>query len=1210
MEPALRFLIPSGIGIARSDLAVPFLGEWLTEHLGQPVEVTPAESYVAMTDALMGGAPVAAWAPPLVCARVAAHGGSAPLRLLRFGSDRFRSAIVQRRGETLNMNRLRVAWISPESTAGYLLPRAWMWRQGVVPQRMIFEEQFVGTYLAGLEALLAGRVDVAMIPANGPDGAQVPMLDLLAPTQRASVKVLLTTDAAPNDGIALSRAVPYAMAGALVDSLLRIVDRPLERDTFTRIFQGDRFVACSDGYQEMAHVVQAASGLVPRPSHETTETDWSEELKVATVVFADIVDFTASVNDLAPDLVHEFTNEAFAPLAEEVERRGGMVLKYIGDCVMAVFGVPRAHADDPLRAVDAALAMNHRLLALGRDFERNYGTRVAMRIGVHTGLVMVGAMGQSASADIVGSTVNITSRIQREAAPGEVLVGPSTARAIRGQVDLEEIGPRVLRGIDEPLTLHRAVGRRPEPTARHLTIPSFVHSEIRDAVLEAYVSSAEGIATLVRIQAPPSSPSSSFVDPLVDALSVVQPSPRVLRAALASADDLSEPPLAFMGRMLRAAANVTGSEGARPALMQRLAEWMDDPEAIETLVDVAAPPQSEESPATEDDTLQSELPRVAFVDWLVGLADEKPLVLVFTRVHRAGTHAINVLEKLLQRSVDRSVLIVLYEETETLRPLKHALPEIHLEVKPLTEATMTAVVEALLADVEGVPSTVHGEIVELAQGSADHASELVRLLYQTGAIRTDREKPVWSAKQLALPETARELLQVRVDRLTPEQKTILRAAAVVGHRFWRGVVHRLLGTAGALRTESTLDALVRVGMIRRHPLSRIAGEVEYHFRSRPLHDLVYRSLSRRFRESRHDQVARWLERRRSRFGVDRAAIAAHLEAAGLPERARPHHVGAARQAMTVGAYDQAARWFALAIEHWPERRTAELGALRWEYGVALTRSGALDEAVHVLESAAIELQQTGATDWETRAGLTLARARIAKAHGHQDELVALLETALAIVRPGALQHEILIDLAFAELTRGNLSGGLEYCDLAKVSHPRLKAKLADTRGALHLANGDLDSAESSFKSALSLREQSGATRLGRLNALVNLGAIAFAREQFYDAASRFGQALDIATVACWPRQMAMCRSNMGQALISSDRATAGIAQLERAYALSIRHELVDIQSDAARALATVLASSAPERAAVLAADALEQARQSGSKHLLDNARAVLDQLEA
>jgi serine/threonine-protein kinase len=180
---------------------------------------------------------------------------------------------------------------------------------------------------------------------------------------------------------------------------------------------------------------------------------WAEERKLATVVFADIVGLSAISNDLEPDAVRELANAFFEPLTREVEREGGTVLKFIGDGCMAVFGVPTTHEDDAARALRAAIAMAGRVRELAR--QRNH--EVLLRVGINTGLVMVGSVGAGnrATADIIGATVNVGNRIALAAQPGEILIGAATERLVHDRFELVSVPPLQVKGVNEPVVMFK-----------------------------------------------------------------------------------------------------------------------------------------------------------------------------------------------------------------------------------------------------------------------------------------------------------------------------------------------------------------------------------------------------------------------------------------------------------------------------------------------------------------------------------------------------------------------------------------------------------------------------------------------------------------------------------------------------------------------------------------------------------------------------------
>ena len=188
---------------------------------------------------------------------------------------------------------------------------------------------------------------------------------------------------------------------------------------------------------------------------------WPEERKLATILFADIVGFTAISTGLEADTVRELANYCFNPLSQEIARRGGTVIKYIGDCIMAAFGVPRGAEDDPRRAVAAALAMMARLEEISPEIEARFGMPINVRIGLNTGQVMVGAVGShQATLDVMGSTVNLASRLQNVARPGQVVISASVLRQARDYFEVEPLGSFSLKGFAEPVEVHRVLGER------------------------------------------------------------------------------------------------------------------------------------------------------------------------------------------------------------------------------------------------------------------------------------------------------------------------------------------------------------------------------------------------------------------------------------------------------------------------------------------------------------------------------------------------------------------------------------------------------------------------------------------------------------------------------------------------------------------------------------------------------------------------------
>src|SRR5256885_6868378 len=226
-----------------------------------------------------------------------------------------------------------------------------------------------------------------------------------------------------------------------------------------------------------------------------------------TVVFADLTGFTTLAEQLDPEDVRAFQNALFETLAQAIARCGGFVEKFVGDAVMAVFGAPVAHEDDPERALDAVLDMLERVRALGADWTSRLGQAVTLHVGVHTGPVVAGSLGAGAGAGaayaVTGDTVNTTARLLAAAAPGTVLVSEATQRLARHRFDFEAADELMLRGRSQPIRVHRLLGVCARPVAARglaalgLAAPLIGRDDAMAAVLAAFDRMRAGRAQLV-----------------------------------------------------------------------------------------------------------------------------------------------------------------------------------------------------------------------------------------------------------------------------------------------------------------------------------------------------------------------------------------------------------------------------------------------------------------------------------------------------------------------------------------------------------------------------------------------------------------------------------------------------------------------------------------------------------------------------------------
>ncbi len=997
----------------------------------------------------------------------------------------------------------------------------------------------------------------------------------------------------------------------------------------------------------------AAMGSQP-PGSGLGSGRWAEERKLATVLFGDIVGFSALSNDLEPDSVHELAKAFFEPLSREIEREGGTVLKYIGDKVMAVFGVPVAHEDDAVRAVRAAIAMTARVreVASARGHDD-----VALRVGVNTGLVMVGSVGVGtrASPDIMGATVNLASRIEEAAQPGEILVGGPTERLVHDDFELVSVSPLQMKSGGDPVPVFRIERERHDEPASSVRLrsasgtPFFARHAELELLLRLYDSVAAGASRphadtgalrVAEIVGEMGLGKGHLLKQLRIALAAREPTPHVLHATRV----LGGTPLGFVGKMLRARFNVRvdeSPEAVRARVVDAVAKAWDVPEiedgrdAGRLLADLVAP--TPVAPLLETE-LSTDATRTvsAFADWLRKLARTRPVVMLVEQVQWSDRPSLDLLQYLIRSLRRERVFIVISARPERAEQIPQLLTgaevRTKIELAPFSEEVMERFLDDLFRQVPNFPRDIKREIIRRAEGNPELCKELVRLLVDRGALWVDEQHvPVkWDksrSAKLDLPDTVRGVLQARLDGLLPAQKEILKVASVVGRVFWVGLLEELLpprGEEGGSPYDlmTSLDALRARALVKVQPTSSVSGERELSFATQALCDAAYELVPRAQTALLHRKVADWLSGRGELWEGGQANLAQHLEAAGERPRARRLYLNAARHAVNVCAYPEAIGFFDRVSALWkddtsPDERIARAGVLR-ERAAAEARTGRFEDALRSLDAAEQDLRSAGVSDDDAVHGwLLLERGLVLKEYGRIDESIEVLGRAADAckVQPSSLLHmRVYAARAFQRSARGDREGAKRDVDegirVGRELHVRDAswhvgmARLEDARGAIHFHAGELANAKDAFEAALELRELAGDTQ-GMPDGFVNLGGIAYTRGDFVAAAMYYERALAAAKKARWVAREAIGHSNLGQAKLALGEHDAAAAQLDLACRLAEEGGYVDVLADSARALAEVeLARGAVDAAVDRALSAIDAAERSKNAMFVAMAHAT------
>ena len=580
-----------------------------------------------------------------------------------------------------------------------------------------------------------------------------------------------------------------------------------------------------------------------------------ETRKTVTVLFIDAVSSTALGERMDPESLRAVMTRYFDVMREAIESHGGAVEKFIGDAVMAIFGVPTVHEDDALRACRAAVEIRGRLSELEPQIRADRGVAIEWRAGINTGPVVAGdvAAGQRM---VTGDAVNVAARLEAAAAPGEILLGAETYALVRGSVSSEPVEALALKGKSEPVPAWRllavsgAVGRQARPSDAPLVGRRRPLRNLDDAFHEAV---EERICHLFTI---------------IGAAGVGKS--RVVEEFLGSVGDQGQ--VAF-GRCLAYGQGITYwpvAEAIRDGC--GIAEG-DPPEtAAARLREVlGAEPEADRIAEIVGDLLgvESSPPAPDEIFWAIrktfeALARARPLILVFDDVHWGEPTFLDLIEHMADWTRDAPILLIAMARAELLekRPTwgggKRWVTTMSLE--PLSEVESEELVASLLGRAE-LPTELGAQISQAAEGNPLFVEELLGKLIDDGFLVYADDG--WSAagdlRQLALPPTIQALLAARLDGLGIEERSVIERAAVEGKTFHRGAVTEMTPEPTRPQVRDRLATLMRMELVRPEQAA-FAGEEAYRFRHLLIRDAAYQALAKQTRSELHERFAAWLER--------------------------------------------------------------------------------------------------------------------------------------------------------------------------------------------------------------------------------------------------------------------------------------------------------------------------------------------------------------
>jgi class 3 adenylate cyclase/tetratricopeptide (TPR) repeat protein len=677
----------------------------------------------------------------------------------------------------------------------------------------------------------------------------------------------------------------------------------------------------------------------------------AEERKVVSVLFCDLVGFTAASDAADPEDVRARLRPYHARLREEIERYGGTVEKFIGDAVMGVFGAPVAHEDDAERAVRAGLRILETISELN-DADPALGLQV--RVGINTGeaVVALDARPELGEGFVTGDVVNTASRLQGAAPLDGVAIGEQTYRQTERVFEYEALEPVAVKGKVEPLPIFRPLRARAEfgrEVTRTHTTPLIGRDLERSLLVGTFERAVQQrscqLVTLVGEAGVGKSRLCTELARHVDSR------PGLFRwrqgRCLPYGDGIA---FWALGEIVKAESGILESDtpgAAEAKLEQALPD--DDPDRswlkarLAPLVGLPAEPASQKE---------------SFAAWrrvLESWAESRETVLVFEDLHWADDALLSFLEHLADWAEGVPMLVLctarpeLYERHPTFGANARNAQRINLS--PLTDAETARLIGSLLERAV-LPSETQQTLLERAGGNPLYAEEFVRLLGDRGL-----------AEAMDVPESVQALIAARLDTLSPERKSLLQDAAVVGKVFWTGALAEM-GRLDRREVEEALHELSRKELVRSFRTSSMDAESEFGFWHVLVRDVCYQQIPRAARAARHQAAAAWLEGKAGERVEDLADVLAHhyraaLElnrAAGIGEQEEQlraqavHYMALAGERALSLDVEQAERQLAAALELAPAGDPARASVLEG-WAQAIQQQSRLQEARQALEQA-------------------------------------------------------------------------------------------------------------------------------------------------------------------------------------------------------------------------------------------------------------------
>jgi len=792
-----------------------------------------------------------------------------------------------------------------------------------------------------------------------------------------------------------------------------------------------------------------------------------ESRKTVTLVFADPKPTTLDGTAPSAEALRDVMTRYFDAMKVHLERHGGTVEKFIGDAVMAVFGLPVRHEDDAVRAVRAAAEMQAALPALNNEFRAAWGLELRNHIGVNTGEVIAG----DASAGqrlVTGDAVNTAARLEQAAGPQEIILGGLTYRLARDQIEVEPIEPLTLKGKAEPVLAYRLVNvRGPQAERASLSTPFVGRQEEMDR-LEMTLLEVEATRScqLLTIIGDAGVGKSRLVREFATRAASREKTQVLRGRCLPYGDGVTFWPIA---EIIRGAAGISDEDPREVALekiatiARRATGDSEDPAQIIERVGAAIGLSDTQFPGPE-------------LFWgirklLEAIASRRPLVAIVDDIHVAAPTFLELLDHLLD-AVHGSPILLLTTARQELLETRTEWAEGHedesIVLEPLSAGESDAIIGELLG---GLEAPVRDRIAGAAEGNPLYVEQITAMLVETGAIR--REGEAWVATiasgEIDIPPTVQALVAARLDALQNEERQVIDPASVIGLGFAVDAVVNLVPQEAAPAVPVRLHALTTKQFVR----PTASEEDFYRFGHSVIKDAAYRSLLKRTRADLHERFVSWAEpvnRERGREVEFEEILGYHLEQAyryrselgpiddvgrDVGRRAAEKLASAGRRAFARGDAPAAVNLLSRAVNLLPEHSAWRI-ELFPELAEALIEEGTFERAGQVIDGAVQAAREISDQRLEARAQLPTYHLRLNSTGSFGDTVAAIeqVERAITVFE----RDEDTIGLARAWHVIGSIHNNAGRYDLAAEEMQRVIAYASSVGEGRLAARGAIISA--------------------------------------------------------------------------------------------------------------------------------------------------------